>query len=223
MPKKSDEECTCTGSKENALRNWLHLFRNPGGRKYAQHWHLPDADVSAIMIRCSYNVEGEGMFRALESANPYCGKIGELHVQKETRIETILPTYRKAEVIKALLAAHPYEEPAFDLYPLQNSWQQAGAGVIGELETPETELEFLKRIKKTFEVGCLKHNRLTGREIQTVALCGGAGAFLMPLAIRNRADVFITGEIKYHDYFGHDTDILLAEIGHYESEQYTKE
>ncbi len=96
------------------------------------------------------------MFRALESANPYCGKIGELHVEKETRIETILPTYRKAEVIKALLTAHPYEEPAFDLYPLQNSWQQAGAGVIGELETPETELEFLKRIKKTFEVGCLK-------------------------------------------------------------------
>ena len=87
----------------------------------------------------------------------------------------------------------------------------------------ETELEFLKRIKKTFEVGCLRHNKLLGREIQTVALCGGAGAFLMPLAIRNRADVFITGEIKYHDYFGHDTDILLAEIGHYESEQYTKE
>ena len=150
-------------------------------------------------------------------------KIGELHVEKETRIETILPAYRKAEAIKALLAAHPYEEPAFDLYPLQNSWQQAGAGVIGELEAPETELEFLKRIKKTFEVGCLKHNKLTGREIQTVALCGGAGAFLMPLAIRNHADVFITGEIKYHDYFGHDTDILLAEIGHYESEQYTKE
>ena len=105
----------------------------------------------------------------------------------------------------------------------ENAMQQAGAGVIGELEVPETELEFLKRIKKTFEVGCLKHNKFTGREIQTVALCGGAGAFLMPIAIRNRADVFITGEIKYHDYFGHDTDILLAEIGHYESEQYTKE
>ena len=110
-----------------------------------------------------------------------------------------------------MLTAHPYEEPAFDIYPLQNSWQQAGAGIIGELETPETELEFLKRIKKTFEVGCLKYNKLSGREIQTVALCGGAGAFLLPLAIRNRADVFITGEI------------LMAEIGHYESEQYTKE
>ena len=172
---------------------------------------------------CSYNVEGEGTFRAQEGSHPFCGSIGELHTEKEVRIETVLPAYKKSEVIKALLSAHPYEEPAFDLYPLQNSWTQAGAGVIGELDTPETELEFLKRVKKIFEVGCLKHNKLTGREIQTVALCGGAGAFLMPLAIRNGADVFITGEIKYHDYFGHDTDILLAEIGHYESEQYTKE
>ena len=210
-------------AKENALLKLVTFV--PATRAEEVRTALASAGCGCIgnYDSCSYNVEGEGMFRALESANPYCGKIGELHVEKETRIETILPTYRKAEVIKALLAAHPYEEPAFDLYPLQNSWQQAGAGVIGELETPETELEFLKRIKKTFEVGCLKHNKLTGREIQTVALCGGAGAFLMPLAIRNRADVFITGEIKYHDYFGHDTDILLAEIGHYESEQYTKE
>ena len=131
-------------------------------------------------------MEGEGTFRAREGATPYCGAIGELHTEREVRIETIIPAYKKAATVKALLAAHPYEEPVYDIYPLQNSWPQAGAGVIGELEVPETELEFLKRIKKTFEVGCL-------------------------------------GEIKYHDYFGHDTDILLAEIGHYESEQYTKE
>ena len=172
---------------------------------------------------CSYNIEGEGTFRAGDGTHPFCGKAGELHTEREVRIETVLPAHKKAEAIKALLSKHPYEEPAFDLYPLQNSWKQAGAGIIGELEKPETELEFLKRIKKLFEVGCLRHNKLTGREIQTVALCGGAGVFLMPLAISNRADVFITGEIKYHDYFGHDTDILLAEIGHYESEQYTKE
>ena len=172
---------------------------------------------------CSYNLEGEGTFRAKEGSNPFCGTIGELHREGEVRIETILPEYRKAEAVKAVTAAHPYEEPAYDIYPLQNSWAQAGAGVIGELKEPESELEFLKRIKKTFEVGCLKHNKLSGRLIQKVALCGGAGAFLIPQAIRNRADVFITGEIKYHDYFGRDTDILLAEIGHYESEQYTKE
>ena len=210
-------------AKENALLKLVTFV--PTIRAEEVRTALSSAGCGCIgnYDSCSYNVEGEGMFRAREGDNPYCGEIGELHIEKEVRVETILPAYRKAEVIKVLLAAHPYEEPAFDLYPLQNSWQQVGAGVIGELETPETELEFLKRIKKIFEVGCLRHNKLTGREIQTVALCGGAGAFLMPLAIRNHADVFITGEIKYHDYFGHDTDILLAEIGHYESEQYTKE
>lgn len=172
---------------------------------------------------CSYNLEGEGTFRAQEGTHPFCGKIGELHAEKEVRVETVLPAYKKTEAVKALLAAHPYEEPAFDIYSLQNTWSQAGAGIIGVLETPETELEFLKRVKKTFEAGCLKHTKLTGRKIQTVALCGGAGSFLIPLAISNRADIFITGEIKYHDYFGHEDDILLAEIGHYESEQYTKE
>ena len=172
---------------------------------------------------CSYNLDGEGTFRAKAGTHPFCGTIGELHREGEVRIETILPSFKKTEAIKALLTAHPYEEPAFDLYPLQNDWKQAGAGIVGELEEPETELDFLKRIKKTFEVGCLRHNKLTGREVQKVALCGGAGAFLLPQAIHSGADVFITGEIKYHDYFGHEKNILMAEIGHYESEQYTKE
>ncbi len=172
---------------------------------------------------CSYNVSGEGTFRAQEGTHPFCGEIGKLHTEKEVRIETILPAYKKGDVIKTLLSVHPYEEPAFDIYSLQNHWSQVGSGIIGELNVSETELEFLKRVKKTFEVECLRHNKLTGREIKTVALCGGAGAFLIPLAVRNNADVFITGEIKYHDYFGYDNEILLAEIGHYESEQYTKE
>lgn len=172
---------------------------------------------------CSYNTEGEGTFRAQEGSHPFCGTVGELHHETEVRIETILPEYKKGEVIRALLSKHPYEEPAYDLYPLHNSWTQVGSGIVGELKEPESELEFLKRIKKIFEVGCLKHNKLTGRLIQKVSLCGGAGAFLIPQAVRSGADVFITGEIKYHDYFGRETDILLAEIGHYESEQYTKE
>lgn len=172
---------------------------------------------------CSYRVSGEGSFRALPGAHPYCGAVNELHVEPEARIETIVPAYLKGKALKALMEAHPYEEPAFDLIPIQNEWMQTGAGVIGELEEPLTELDFLKRIKKTFEVECLRYNRLTGREIQTVALCGGAGAFLIPDAIRQRADVFLTGEIKYHDYFGRENDILLTEIGHYESEQYTRE
>ncbi|MBR1940628.1 MAG: Nif3-like dinuclear metal center hexameric protein [Bacteroidaceae bacterium] len=109
------------------------------------------------------------------------------------------------------------------LDPRADGWLNAGAGVVGELPEPEAEEAFLRRIKQTFVVDCVKHTALTGRQIRRVALCGGAGAFLMPEAIKKGADVFITGEIKYHDYFGRAEEILLAEIGHYESEQYTKE
>lgn len=172
---------------------------------------------------CSYIVEGQGTFRAGEGTNPYCGKIGELHSEPEIRLETILPSFKMNEVIKALIQVHPYEEPAFDFYPVKNVWSQAGSGIIGHLKEPMTELEFLKLVKKTFEVGCVKHNKLSGKLIEKVALCGGAGAFLIPKAIAKGADVFITGEIRYHEYFGHENNILLAEIGHYESEQYTKE
>ena len=172
---------------------------------------------------CSYSLEGEGTFRALDGSNPFVGRVGEIHKEEELRIETVLPVYKKTQVLKALLKVHPYEEPVFDFYELKNSWKQVGSGIIGELDVFETELDFLKRIKKIFEVGCIKHNKLSGRLITKVALCGGAGAFLLPNAISQEADVFITGEMKYHDYFGHDNDILIAEIGHYESEQYTKE
>jgi dinuclear metal center YbgI/SA1388 family protein len=100
---------------------------------------------------------------------------------------------------------------------------EAGSGVVGVLKEAETETDFLKRIKKTFEVGCVRYNHLNGRLIQKVALCGGAGAFLLPRAVAEGADVFITGEVRYHDYFDYEDRILIAEIGHYESEQYTKE
>ncbi len=172
---------------------------------------------------CSYNLEGQGTFRAQEGTHPFCGTIGEMHLEKEIRIETILPSFKKTEAVRALIAAHPYEEPAFDLYPLQNEWTQAGAGIIGTLEEPEEELDFLRRIKKIFKADCLRHGKLCGRAIRKVAVCGGAGAFLIPQAIGRGADVFITGEIKYHEYFGYESKILLAETGHYESEQYTPE
>lgn len=172
---------------------------------------------------CSYNLEGKGTFRAQEGTHPYCGEIGQRHQETETRIEMILPSYLKGSVTKTLLNVHPYEEPAYDFYALQNTWNQVGAGIIGELSEPETETEFLKRVKKIFEVGCVKHSRMNGRLIRKVALCGGSGAFLLPKAAAAGADVFITGEVKYHDYFFYEDKLLIADIGHYESEQYTKE
>ncbi len=172
---------------------------------------------------CSFNVEGEGTFCAKEGTRPFCGEVGKLHVEPEARIETILPAYLKGKALKALLEVHPYEEPAFDFYSLSQSWSHAGAGAFGELEEPMAETEFLRVVKKTFEAACVRHTKLTGRVIERIALCGGSGAFLIPDALSAEADVFITGEIGYHRFFGHEQDILLAEIGHFESEQYTKE
>lgn len=172
---------------------------------------------------CSFNLHGEGSFRASEGCHPFVGAIGEVHHEPEIRIETVLPKYLKNKVQNALIAAHPYEEPAFDFYPLTNEWKQAGSGVFGKLPEWEDELIFLQRIKDTFSVDCIRHSCLTGKRIRKVALCGGSGAFLIPEAIACDADIFITGEAKYNDFFDVEDRILLAVIGHYESEICTKD
>lgn len=172
---------------------------------------------------CSFNLRGEGSYRAGEGSNPFRGVIGELHREPEMKIEMVLPAYRKMAVTRALRSVHPYEEPAFDFYPLSNSWEQAGSGIVGELPESEEELSFLLRIKELFDVSCIKHSRFRGKMIREVALCGGGGAFLIPQAIAYGADVFITGEAKYNDFYDVEEKILLAVIGHYESEVCTKD
>lgn len=172
---------------------------------------------------CSYNVEGTGTFRAGEQCNPYCGNVGELHNEPETRIETVLPAFLKNKAISALLKAHPYEEPAYDIYPLQNDWHTVGSGIIGELETEKEEKEFLADIKRIFDAGCVKHTTIRGKRIKKVALCGGAGASFAGAALSAGADIYITGEARYHELFDNTQKMLYAIIGHYESERYTTE
>lgn len=171
---------------------------------------------------CCYNIKGKGTFRALKGSNPYCGSIDELHHENEVRIETIIPSYLKNDVRSKLISVHPYEEPAYDFYPLLNEWGKSGAGVVGEFKDAMKKDDFLRLVKDTFKVGCLKYNDTTNEMIKSVALCGGSGAFLANKAV-GVADAFITGEMKYHDYFNFENEILITEIGHYESEQYTKE
>jgi len=172
---------------------------------------------------CSFNASGWGTFRAGEQAHPFVGNPGELHTEPEIRIETIVPIQKKSSVLRTLLAVHPYEEPAYDFYPLANEWNKTGSGVVGELPYPEEEEAFLQRLKTNFKLQSVKHSHFTGKEIREVALCGGNGAFLIPDAINYGADIFITGEAKYNDYYDVENRILLAVIGHYESEIITKE
>ena len=172
---------------------------------------------------CSYNLLGEGTFRAGEGCNPFCGEVGELHRESEIRIETILPSYIKSRVIKAMLAVHPYEEPAYDVYPLQNVWSTMGTGVIAETEIPFDEEEFLLKIKEIFGAGRIMHTALRGKKIKKVALCGGAGSSFAGDAAAAGADIYITGEGHYHDMFNYNNEMMMAVIGHYESEQFTTE
>lgn len=172
---------------------------------------------------CSYNMSGYGTFRAREGANPYCGEVGRLHREEEERIEAVFPSYKRTEVLRQLYKAHPYEEPAFDLLKLENPICTIGSGAIGELMYPMDEMDFLERIKSVFRCGMLKHSALTGRKIRRVAMCGGSGSFLIDEALKAEADVYITAEIGYHDYFRADGNILLVDAGHYETEQYTKD
>lgn len=171
---------------------------------------------------CSYNVAGEGTFRAGEFAKPYCGEIGELHMEEETRIEIILPTYKKGEALRALIAVHPYEEPAYDFYALQNEWAKAGSGIVGTLPEETDEEDFLYLLKDTFHLKTIQHSALRGKPVRDIAICSGSGAFLIPKAISYSADVFITGEAKYNDYYDVEDKLLLAVVGHYESEIFTK-
>ncbi|MDD2512998.1 MAG: Nif3-like dinuclear metal center hexameric protein [Proteiniphilum sp.] len=172
---------------------------------------------------CSYNLSGEGTFRPGAGTNPFVGEEGTLHFEPEVRIETVVPVMKKEEVLRALLAVHPYEEPVFDFYPIVNEWAQNGSGVVGVLPEPMPEQEFLYLLKDLFNLPTISHTKLQGREIRDVAICGGAGAFLIPRAVAYGADAFVTGEAKYNDYYDVEGRLLLAVVGHYESEICTKE
>ena len=172
---------------------------------------------------CSYNLTGTGTFRAGENTHPFTGKKGELHFEQEVRIETVLPGFLKSRVVAEMIKAHPYEEVAYDLYPLENEWQMRGFGIVGELERQAPEAEFLALLKKTFNAGCIRHTGFLNRPVKRVALCGGSGNEFLGKALSAGADVFITADFKYHQFFDAENRILIADIGHFESEQFTKE
>lgn len=172
---------------------------------------------------CSYNLEGEGTFKGKDGTNPYVGTVGEQHQEKETRIETVVPSYKLSKVINSLIAAHPYEEVAYDVCQLENKHPNVGSGVIGELEVEEDEKEFLNRLKNKLKTDCIRYTNLRGKKIKKVAICGGSGSFLLNDAINTGADVFITGDFKYHQFFDAEDNIIIADVGHYESEQFTSE
>ncbi|MFN8290340.1 MAG: Nif3-like dinuclear metal center hexameric protein [Chitinophagaceae bacterium] len=170
---------------------------------------------------CSFNTEGKGTFKAGEGTRPFVGEQGKRHTEEEVRIEIIFLSVAERRIISALQAAHPYEEVAFDIVPLANTHPGIGSGLVGSLEHPVDEPGFLSLLKKVFGVPVIRHTAFTGKPVQKVAICGGAGSFLISKALAAGADAYVTADLKYHEFFDADGRMLLCDIGHYESEQFT--
>ncbi len=170
---------------------------------------------------CSFNVQGEGTFRAGEGTGPFVGEPGIRHAEPESRVEVIYPVHLERTIVTTTLKAHPYEEVAYDLVPLANTHPGIGSGMIGELPEPLGEAAFLARVKDAFGLRSIRHTRLLGKPVKKVAWCGGSGAFLIGKAKAASADIYLTGDVKYHEFFDADSKLVLADIGHYGSEQFT--
>ena len=172
---------------------------------------------------CSFQSEGVGTFLPSEDANPVVGEKGKQERVEEVKIEVIFPKNMEKRLISEMKKAHPYEEVAHQIYILDNVFQEVGSGIVGELETEIDSKMFLETLKKTMKTVCIRHTKLVKNIIKKVAVCGGSGSFLLNNAKGVGADIFITADFKYHEFFNAENDIIIADIGHYESEQFTME
>ena len=170
-----------------------------------------------------FSTQGTGTFKGNEKSNPKIGVKHVLEKVEEVKFETIFPSAIESKVIAALLQSHPYEEVAYDIVSLDNAFSKTGSGMIGELKIETDETAFLKSVKKNLNTKSIRHTKLLGKKIKRVAVCGGSGRFLLNNAIAVGADIFITSDFKYHDFFDADGKIVVADVGHYESEQFTRD
>jgi len=194
---------------KNDTEKLLDALGNAGAGKIGNYSH------------CTFSVAGEGTFKPNQNASPYIGKANELEKVAENRIEVIFASHLQEKILAAMRKAHPYEEIAFYLSKLENTNPEVGAGMIGFLTEKMTEKAFLTYLKQKMDLPLVKHTALLGKEVQKIAICGGAGGFLLRQAISQQADFFITADYKYHEYFDADQKTVIADIGHYESEIFT--
>jgi len=208
---------------KNNLRKLITFVPVSHAEKVSESLFVAGAGNVGGYDECSFNSLGEGTFRAGESTNPFVGEKGKRHIEQEQKIEVIFPIDKERTVLAALMESHPYEEPAYDILQLQNNNPTIGAGLIGELENEVDEITFLKSLKPLMKTDCIRHSSLIGGKVKRIAVCGGSGSFLLKHALQQKADVFITGDFKYHEFFDAENRIIIADIGHFESEQHTIE
>ena len=217
------QNCTVLLPKENTLAKLVTFAPVENAEEVKNALFNAGAGSVGNYDQCSFNVEGSGTFRAGDGSNPYVGETGKRHTERETRIEVVFDSFLEPKIVQALKKVHPYEEVAYYVQGLKNTRNNVGSGLIGELPASVSENELLMILKSAFKLNIIRHTSFVDKPVKKIALCGGAGIFLLPSAISAGADVYITGDIKYHEFFDADRRILLADIGHYESEQFTIE
>jgi len=171
---------------------------------------------------CSFNIKGDGTYKGNEDSNPVIGEKGIFHTEEESNINITFPAHLENNILSTLFKVHPYEEVAYEVTTLDNKNQHIGLGMTGELEKAMTETDFLNFLKEKLPTKCIRHSNLLGGEIKKIAVLGGSGSFATKAAIASGADVFISADFKYHDFYQAENKIIIADIGHYESEQFTK-
>lgn len=185
--------------------------------------HEAGAGTIGNYTNCSFKVNGIGTFQPTELANPTIGKKGAQEQVNEDRVEVLFPSHLQQGILAAMKSAHPYEEVPYSITRLQNSHQEVGSGMIGELPSPLSVQDFLQHLKASMQLNTIKYTAFQRETIQKVAVCGGSGSFLLKAAMAQKADVFVTSDFKYHEYFDGEGKTMIADIGHYESEVFTKD
>lgn len=209
--------------KSNTLTKLTTFIPKENTELVLEKLHEAGAGMIGKYKNCSFSIEGTGSFLPGNEAKPSIGKSGQAEKVIEDRVEVIFPTYLKAKILTTLFKAHPYEEVAYYLHDLANKNDEVGSGMVGSLPKPMESLEFLGFLKSKLGATVVRHTALVKDNIKKVALCGGSGSFLLRDAMACGADIFVSGDFKYHEFFDAENRIIIADVGHYESEQFTKE
>ena len=217
------ENCKILAPKSDLLRQLVVYCPTANAKALKTALFEAGAGTIGDYDQCSFTSVGIGTFRANENCSPFVGEIGENHTENEDRIEVIYPKFKERAVLNAMEVAHPYEQVAHQIYVLENKHQLVGSGIIGELNEAIDSQMFLENLKMNMQTDCVRHTPLVKQQIKTIAVCGGSGSFLLKNAKAAKADIFITADFKYHEFFDAENKIVIADIGHYESEQFTKD
>ena len=209
--------------KPNTLQKLVTFIPQEATQQVMDAVHQAGAGHIGNYSHCSFRIVGEGTFLPEEGANPAVGERGNLEKVAEHRVEVMFPMHLQGAVLRALKEAHPYEEVAYYLQNTENQNQEIGSGMIGELAEPMEATAFLDHVKSSMGLTALRHTPAPQGKIQRVAVCGGVGSFLIKAARRAGADAYVTADVKYHEFFDAESDLMIADIGHYESEVHTKE